>query len=103
MTTVSRPFSPKETDRRACRQIRLRPFTAEEFVDEGGLMSYGRTMMTSTGARLFNVDKILRVANRLICRCQTGNEVRIRDQLEGSAADRLTLSPEFLSRANKSH
>jgi putative ABC transport system substrate-binding protein len=44
-------------------------YSQDEFVEAGGLMSYGGTSMTSIGARLFTWTRSLRVLNQLIYRC----------------------------------
>ena len=47
-------FHRKKADRRACRQISFAGYLpTKDYVDEGGLMSYGVDYLTSIGARLF--------------------------------------------------
>ena len=59
-------FRRKKADRRACRQIPVAGYLPKkEFVDEGGLMSYGADSADPYGGRPY-VDKIFKGANRPI-------------------------------------
>ena len=71
------------------------------YVDEGGLMSYGTE--TTDGYRLAAVyaDKILKGAKPADLPVQQATKFEFVINLKASRQIGLTLSPEFLSRANK--
>ena len=105
MTTAGRRFvGRKKADRRACRQTPLAGHLRrqDEFVEAGGLMSYGADLrLTSIGARLGYVDKILKGAKPADLPVQQATKFEFVINLKAAKQIGLTLSPEFLSRANR--
>jgi putative tryptophan/tyrosine transport system substrate-binding protein len=71
MTTVSRPFfAERKRIVELADKYRLPAvYFQKEFVDEGGLMSYGADFDDLFRRAAVYVDKILKGAKRLICRC----------------------------------
>jgi putative ABC transport system substrate-binding protein len=73
----------------------------KEFVDEGGLMSYGADYdYLYRGAAVY-VDKILKGAKPADLPVQQATKFEFVINLKAAKQIGLTLSPEFLSRANK--
>src|SRR5262245_2590989 len=76
-------------------------YPQKEFVDEGGLMSYGTdTVDLYRGAAVY-VDKILKGAKPADLPVQQATKFEFVINLKAAKQIGLTLSPEFLSRANK--
>ena len=71
MTTTARPyFAERKRIVELAVKYRLPAiYFQKEFVDEGGLMSYGADFDDLFRKSAHYVDKILRERNRLICRC----------------------------------
>ena len=71
MTTTSRSFfAERKRIVELAGKYRLPAiYPQKEFVDEGGLMSYGADYTDLYRRAAVYVDKILKVPNRLICRC----------------------------------
>jgi ABC-type uncharacterized transport system substrate-binding protein len=61
----------------------------------------GQTTLTSIGARLFYVDKILKGAKPADLPVQQATKFEFVINLKAAKQIELTLSPEFLSRANQ--
>jgi len=70
----------------------------KEFVDEGGLMSYGVDFYRRTAVY---VDKILKGAKPADLPIQQATKFEFVINLKAAKQIGLTLSPEFLSRANQ--
>ena len=73
----------------------------KEFVDEGGLMSYGADFTDLYRRAAVYVDKILRGAKPADLPVQQATKFEFVINLKAAKQIGLTLSPEFLSRANK--
>jgi putative tryptophan/tyrosine transport system substrate-binding protein len=73
----------------------------KEFVDEGGLMSYGADYDDLYRRAAFYVDKILKGAKPADLPVQQATKFEFVINLKAAKQIGLTLSPEFLSRANK--
>jgi putative ABC transport system substrate-binding protein len=72
-----------------------------EFVDEGGLMSYGTDTIDLYRRAAVYVDKILKGAKPADLPVQQATKFEFVINLKAAKQIGLTLSPEFLSRANK--
>ena len=73
----------------------------KEFVDEGGLMSYGADYADLYRRAAVYVDKILKGAKPADLPVQQATKFEFVINLKAAKQIGLTLSPEFLSRANK--
>ena len=73
----------------------------KEFVDEGGLMSYGTDYTDLFRHAAVHVDKILKGAKPADLPVQQATKFEFVINLKAAKQIGLTLSPEFLSRANK--
>jgi putative ABC transport system substrate-binding protein len=73
----------------------------KEFVDEGGLMSYGTDYTDLFRHAAVYVDKILKGAKPADLPVQQATKFEFVINLKAAKQIGLTLSPEFLSRANK--
>jgi putative tryptophan/tyrosine transport system substrate-binding protein len=73
----------------------------KEFVDEGGLMSYGADYVDLYRRAAVYVDKILRGAKPADLPVQQATKFEFVINLNAAKQIGLTLSPEFLSRANQ--
>ena len=73
----------------------------KEFVDEGGLMSYGVDYADLYRRAAVYVDKILKGAKPADLPVQQATKFEFAINLKAAKQIGLTLSPEFLSRANK--
>ena len=73
----------------------------KEFVDEGGLMSYGADYDDLYRRAAGYVDKILKGAKPADLPVQQATKFEFVINLNAAKQIGLTLSPEFLSRANK--
>src|SRR5262249_26919745 len=73
----------------------------KEFVDEGGLMSYGTDFVDLYRRAAIYVDKILKGAKPGDLPVQQATKFEFVINLKAAKQIGLTLSAEFLSRANK--
>ena len=73
----------------------------KEFVDEGGLMSYGADYDDLFRKAAHYVDKILKGAKPADLPVQQATKFEFVINLKAAKQIGLTLSPEFLSRANR--
>jgi putative ABC transport system substrate-binding protein len=103
MTTTTRNFfaARKRIVELAAKYRLPAIYFQKEFVDEGGLMSYGEdsTDMFRNAAQY--VDKILKGAKPADLPVQQATKFEFVINLKAAKQIGLTLSPEFLSRANK--
>ena len=76
-------------------------YPQKEFVDEGGLMSYGVDYYDLYRRAAVYVDKILKGAKPAELPVQQATKFEFVINLKAAKQIGLTLSPEFLSRANK--
>ena len=76
-------------------------YPQKEFVDEGGLMSYGADYDDLYRRAAVYVDKILKGAKPADLPVQQATKFEFVINLKAAKQIGLTLSPEFLSRANK--
>ena len=76
-------------------------YSQKEFVDEGGLMSYGVDYDDLYRRAAVYVDKILKGAKPADLPVQQATKFEFVINLKAAKQIGLTLSPEFLSRANK--
>jgi putative ABC transport system substrate-binding protein len=76
-------------------------YPEKEFVDEGGLMSYGGDSTDLFRRAAVYVDKILKGAKPADLPVQQATKFEFVINLKAAKQIGLTLSPEFLSRANK--
>ena len=103
MTTNTRPFL---TERKRIVELagkyRLPAiYGQKEFVDEGGLMSYGVDSTDLFRSAAVYVDKILKGAKPADLPVQQAMKFEFVINLKAAKQIGLTLSPEFLSRANR--
>jgi putative ABC transport system substrate-binding protein len=73
----------------------------KEFVDQGGLMSYGADFDDLYRRAAVYVDKILKGAKPADLPVQQATKFEFVISLKAAKQIGLTLSPEFLSRANR--
>ena len=73
----------------------------KEFVDDGGLMSYGADYVDLYRKAAHYVDKILKGAKPADLPVQQATKFEFVINMKAAKQIGLTLSPEFLSRANK--
>ena len=73
----------------------------KEFVDEGGFMSYGADLIDLYRRTAVYVDKILKGAKPADLPVQQATKFEFVINLKAAKQIGLTLSPEFLSRANR--
>jgi putative ABC transport system substrate-binding protein len=73
----------------------------KEFVDEGGLMSYGVDYVDLYRSAAVYVDKILKGTKPADLPVQQATKFEFILNLKAAKQIGLTLSPEFLSRANR--
>jgi putative tryptophan/tyrosine transport system substrate-binding protein len=103
MTTVSRPFFAER--KRIVELASKHRFPAiyfqKEFVDEGGLMSYGTDNGDLYRRAAVYVDKILKGAKPADLPVQQATKFEFVINLKAAKQIGLTLSPEFLARANQ--
>ena len=76
-------------------------YPQKEFVDEGGLMSYGADYVDLYRSVAGYVDKILKGAKPADLPVQQATKFEFVINLKAAKQIGLTLSPEFLSRANR--
>ena len=76
-------------------------YPQKEYVDEGGLMSYGADFGDQYRRAAVYVDKILKGTKPADLPVQQPTKFEFVINLKAAEQIGLTLSPEFLSRANK--
>jgi ABC-type uncharacterized transport system substrate-binding protein len=76
-------------------------YPQKEFVDEGGLMSYGEDVTDQFRRAAVYVDKILKGAKPADLPVQQATKFEFVINLKAAKQIGLTLSPEFLARANR--
>ena len=76
-------------------------YVQKEFVDEGGIMSYGADYDDLFRKAAHYVDKILKGAKPADLPVQQATKFEFVINLKAAKQIDLTLSPEFLSRANR--
>ncbi len=76
-------------------------YPQKEFVDEGGLMSYGADFDDLYGRAAFYVDKILKGAKPADLPVQQATKFEFVINLKAAKQIGLTIPPEVLARANK--
>jgi len=103
MMTSTRPFfaERKRIVELAVKYRLPAIYVQKEFVDEGGLMSYGADFDDLYRRAAFYVDKILKGAKPADLPVQQATKFEFVINLKAAKQIGLTLSPEFLSRANK--
>ena len=103
MTTASRPFfAERKRIVELAGKYRLPAiYFQKEFVDEGGLMSYGADYDDLYRRAAVYVDKILKGAKPADLPVQQATKFEFIINLKAAKQIGLTLSPEFLARANK--
>ena len=103
MTTASRRFfAERKRIVELAGKYRLPAiYFQKEFVDEGGLMSYGVDYDDLYRRAAVYVDKILKGAKPADLPVQQATKFEFVINLKAAKQIGLTLSPEFLSRANK--
>jgi putative tryptophan/tyrosine transport system substrate-binding protein len=103
MTTVNRPFfAERKRIVELAGKYRLPAiYFQREFVDEGGLMSYGVDYDDLYRRAAVYVDKILKGAKPIDLPVQQATKFEFVINLKAAKQIGLTLSPEFLSRANR--
>ena len=103
MTTTTRPFfAERKRIVELAGKYRLPAiYFQKEFVDEGGLMSYGADYDDLFRRAAVYVDKILKGAKPADLPVQQATKFEFVINLKAAKQIGLTLSPEFLSRANK--
>ena len=103
MTTATRPFfAERKRIVELAGKYRLPAiYFQKEFVDEGGLMSYGEDIDDLYRSAAVYVDKILKGAKPADLPVQQATKFEFVVNLKAAKQIGLTLSPEFLSRANK--
>ena len=103
MTTTNRPFfaERKRIVELAGRYGLPGIYTQKEFVVEGGLMSYGVDSLDLHRRAAVYVDKILKGSTPGDLPVQQATKFEFVINLKAAKQIGLTLSPEFLSRANQ--
>jgi putative tryptophan/tyrosine transport system substrate-binding protein len=103
MTTTTRPFfaERKRIVELAVKYRLPAIYFQREFADEGGLMSYGADYDDLFRRVAVYVDKILKGAKPADLPVQQATKFEFVINLKAAKQIGLTLSPEFLSRANK--
>jgi putative tryptophan/tyrosine transport system substrate-binding protein len=103
MTQPTRPFvaERKRIVELAVRYRLPAIYFSKEFVDEGGLMSYGVDYDDLYRRAAVYVDKILKGAKPADLPVQQATKFEFVINLKAAKQIGLTLSPEFLSRANR--
>jgi ABC-type uncharacterized transport system substrate-binding protein len=103
MTTATRPFfAERKRIVEVAGKYRLPAiYHQKEFVDEGGLMSYGADYVDLQRRAAVYVDKILKGAKPADLPVQQATKFEFVINLKAAKQIGLTLSPEYLSRANK--
>ena len=103
MTITTRPFfAERKRIVELAGQYRLPAiYFQKEFVDEGGLMAYGVDYDDLYGGAAVYADKILNGAKPADLPVQRATEFEFVINLKAAKLIGLTLSPDFLSRANK--
>jgi putative tryptophan/tyrosine transport system substrate-binding protein len=103
MTTATRQFfaERKRIVELAAKYRLPAIYFQKEFVDEGGLMSYGADFDDLYRRSAVYVDKILKGAKPADLPVQQATKFEFVINLKAAKQIGLTLSPEFLSRANK--
>src|SRR5262245_37598868 len=103
MTTTTRPFfaERKRIVELADKQRLPAIYFQKEFVDDGGLMSYGADYADLFRKSAHYVDKILKGAKPADLPVQQATKFEFIINLKAAKQIGLTLSPEFLSRANQ--
>jgi ABC-type uncharacterized transport system substrate-binding protein len=99
--------NPRERGKRRCDDVppptSLLPaiYSQDDFVEAGGLMSYGTDYEDLFRRAAHYVDKILKGAKPADLPVQQATKFEFVINLKAAKQIGLTLSPEFLSRANK--
>jgi putative tryptophan/tyrosine transport system substrate-binding protein len=103
MTTTTRPFfaERKRIVELAAKYRLPAIYFQKEFVDEGGLMSYGVDFDDLYRRTAVYVDKILKGAKPADLPVQQATKFEFVINLKAAKQIGLTLSPEFLARANQ--
>ena len=103
MTTTTRPFfGERKRIVALAGKYRLPAiYSQKEYVDEGGLMSYGADYDDLYRRAAVYVDKILKGAKPADLPVQQATKFEFVINLKAAKQIGVTLSPEFLSRANK--
>ena len=103
MTTATRPFlaERKQIVELAGKYRLPAIYGQKEFVDEGGLMSYGADFDDLYRRAAVYVDKILKGAKPADLPVQQATKFEFVINLKVAKQIGLTLSPDFLARANK--
>src|SRR5215475_497151 len=103
MTTATRPFfaERKRIVGLAAKYRFPAIYFQKEFVEEGGLMSYGADYTDLYRSAAVYVDKILKGAKPADLPVQQATKFEFVINLKAAKQIGLTLSPEFLSRANQ--
>ena len=101
-TTSSRFFAERKRIVELAVKYRLPAiYPQKEFVEAGGLMSYGTDLTDLYRRAAVYVDKILKGAKPADLPVQQATKFEFVINLKAAKQIRLTLPPEFLSRANK--
>jgi putative ABC transport system substrate-binding protein len=103
MTTSTRPFfAERKRIVELADKYRLPAiYSQKEFVDEGGLMSYGADYTDLYRRAAVYVDKILKGAKPADLPVQQATKFEFVINLKAAKQIGLTLSPDFLAKANK--
>jgi putative ABC transport system substrate-binding protein len=102
ITAGSRFFAERKRIVELAAKYRLPAiYPQKEYVDEGGLMSYGTDLDDLYRRAAVYVDKILKGAKPADLPVQQATKFEFVINLKAAKQIGLTLSPEFLSRANK--
>jgi putative ABC transport system substrate-binding protein len=103
MTSPARPFfaERKRIVELAAKHRLPAIYVQKEFVDEGGLMSYGTDYVDLFRRAAVYVDKILKGAKPADLPVQQATKFEFVINLRAAKQIGLTLSPDFLARANQ--